>query len=231
MPVADIWPYKFEKLEKGRYTFAPVIATIEQNFTKYGYGVSFVEDDTPDREHKPIWKFTGPWNEETNKRDAYNGPHFPKGKRLKLRLSYRTYERDDGATGESFDVVKAELAPQQAAEEDPSESYTAPKTHAPRPLDSRDQSILKQVAFKALTELLVAGQFQVYEKDGVLTRWGTDWVKTYQAFATGRHPEPDMLPSPASTDVGNLPWEPGDTSIETMLSEAVSKSLPAKEKQ
>ena len=212
--VREFWPHqaKSDKTEKGLRTilFQPVDVTIKRVVKGRGVGWVFTEDTTKSGEYVGvIWNSRGKWDKENNRALPYDGPDFKAGVRVQASLCYREYwPKDSDERGVAHDVVFIEAVASAP------EVTSNPKEHRvdrpARPQMDRDTSIVTQVAFIRLTELLAAGKLPMHDasEPPVLTNWGADWCIFYEAMKRGllpAWPERDSTVTELPDDVENEP--------------------------
>ena len=160
---SSMFPYDLQGMKDGRLTFKRKELTVAQVFTRYGVGYSFEEDDSDPRS---IWNHKGEWDDATRRFKDYDGEVYEVGQLVEVVLSYRTYTRKDGGTGESREIVRhrklnAGSLPAHSVNADtPPVSTAAPK-------DSVDSRILKNSAWNNLTSLLASAEPQFTEAERI----------------------------------------------------------------
>ena len=176
--------------ENGRTTYEPVVATVTR-FSDFNV------------EHFALSDIDGFWSLAPRLKDKIGVP--PKGTKALWTLVTKPKTDPRAKPGSVYmDVIAVEKVPDSYQEPE----RAAPAAGAPwgkqevtsdpkgrrvdrpaRPQMDRDTSIVTQVAFIRLTELLAAGKLPMYEGEPpVLTNWGADWNIFYEAMKRGGLP-------------------------------------------
>lgn len=222
----NTWPFSVSSDYQGKgIGFVPTVATVERK-TQYGY--EFVEDpETNERGYKRTWSGPrGRWNEDAGRSDPYTGPEFAPGQKVSLYLSQRDATNKEGQPVTYHNINGIRLAEPDAGGtggpaaqmgvRQPEAAPTAPETPA-APVQTtytaKDQSILKQVGFKAAVELLCAkmGASKTAWDPFTEETWkdiADDVWLSYNYLMRGKNPErlydPEEPETPAEEDASEV---------------------------